>query len=145
MYELFYGQGKIKPTDLPLIAIMIDPGDKFRSGDDPENDSSQVSRIRGRTDLVIDHFDGFFFSHQPDHGLYKVISEFGVDPGGTDNDRVFIILQGQLLTFQFGSTIYIDRTGRIAFFQGDSGMTVEYIIGRDMNKACPHALTGNSQ
>jgi len=94
--DLFDGQGKLIPADPAFVAIMINTGDELRSGDDLQDDSCQVRCIGRRPYLVIDHREGRLFLHQPDHGLYKIMSELRIYPGGTDDGCLGIMLQRQL-------------------------------------------------
>ena len=57
---------------------------------------------RGRANLISDHTQLLLLLHQAQHGFYKVLAVFGVQPGGADNNVIIrqpcskLLFTGQL-------------------------------------------------
>lgn len=115
--KLVDGDGELVPGDLAFVAVVIDAGGEDGISKDMEDGGSQVGGIGRRAQLVVDDIDGGAFFHEPDHGLYEVVAEFGIDPGGADDDGgAGVVLHGFFFTGQLGGAIGIDGAGGVVLF-----------------------------
>lgn len=111
------GEGEFVPAELAFVAIMIETGNKGRKSDDMEDGGGEVGGVGRRSDLVVDDIDGGTFFHQPDHGLYKVVTEFGIYPGSADDEgTIGIMLQGLVFAFELGGAVGVDGASGVFLF-----------------------------
>ena len=132
--EVADGEGEFVPAELAFVAVMEETGDEGGRGDDLEDSGGEVGGVGGRTDLVADDIDGGAFFHQPDHGLDEVVTEFGIYPGGADDEgAVGMLPEGLVFAFELGGAVGVDGTGGVSFLQRGGGLAVEYVVGGDMD------------
>ena len=90
--------------------------------------------VRRRGKLVGYGIDMVAFAGPFDHAIDKTWARWSEDPGDAHHKMLVVRLQNQFLPFPLRFTVNADRIGRIVFAVRVTFLSIEYVIGAEVDK-----------
>lgn len=127
-----YHLREVVPATHTLIAVMVDAAvaNILTIFHNIEDGAGKVVSIGRSARLVEDHLELGFRSCQVEHGLHKIPTKLGVEPGRADDDMVHAGDLYLLLAVQLGQTINARRSALLVFLAGHIvGVAAKDVVG----------------
>ena len=123
--------------------LLLLPTDDLANG--VRRDISQQLSTSGRAPLVINHGKAFTLLCQAQHGLGKISAACRINPAGSENQVPAAMDCNQLLTFELGLAIDVERRRYVGFQPRLAAAAVKHLVGGVMHQPSAELIRFLSQ